>query len=453
MCAAWATLYFTTKKTSWVNAFPPFRWKTCLYLPVFSMSNPYRDIVDQHVTDVGFLWEFRSVVVDQPHYSLLALAQLEQRINRHLNALLLQPELAWDIAAESLETEEPGKIFTATLLAFTACENGGSRGENKDKNNEKIAQVIKAGRVNTRTFKGLVSALGWLPEAIGLKWIQPHLSSNNLDDNHLAIAVCRILSHDPGKLLRQLLERGAQHPQHPLLICCLRLTGELKRVDLKANCHKAATVENPDLRFWGIWSSVLLGERGNAQALKPYVLQTNPWQQKAIQLAFRIVPDNVADAWINHLLQRPDQSRQGIKAIAANGRIHAIPRLITLMQEETLACVAGEAFSLLTGIDLKQRIGPRPPPDEAPDDIDSALEDAELPWPDVEKITARWKQQAADFETRQRYFMGQPIAATHLNGITTTGYLRQRHAAALELALLELLSPLINTHATSKELQ
>ncbi len=448
MCVAWVIPCFTTKKISWVNAFPFSLWKACLYSPVFSMNNPYRDIVDQHVMDVGLLWELRSVVVDQPHYSSQALAQLEQRINRHLNALLLQPELARDIAVEALETEESRETFIAALLAFTTRENG----ENK---REKIAQVIKAGRVNAKTFKGLVSALGWLPEEAGLKWIQPRLNSNDLDDNHLAIAVCRILSHDPGKQLEQLLKRGAQHPQHPLIIGCLRLTGELKRVDLKADCRKAVTAEDPDLRFWGIWSSILLGEHDDAQALEPYVLQTCPWQQKAIQLAFRIIPDNVADAWINHLLHHPGQTRQGIKSITANGRLHAIPRLIILMQNDTLARVAGEAFSLLTGIDLKQQqlAGPCPPQDEAPDDIDSALEDAELPWPDVEKIAARWQQQSADFEAGQRYFMGQPITAAHLHDIIATGYPRQRHAAALELALLEPSSPLINTRAIAKEQQ
>lgn len=448
MYVAWVTPCSTTKKILWVNTFPSPRRKACLHSLCILMNTPYRDIVDQHVIDVGLLWELRSVVIDQPHYSPVALTKLEQRINRHLDALSLQPELAWEIAVEALATEESGETFTAALLAFTARENSG-------KNNEKITQVVKAARANGKTFKGLVSALGWLPEAIGLTWIQPRLSSHDPDDNHLAIAVCRILSHDPGEPLAHLLERGTQHPQHPLLIHCLRLTGELKRADLRADCQKAATAENPDIRFWGIWSSILLGEHDDAQALAPYVLQTHPWQQKAIQLAFRIIPDNVADAWINHLLHHPGQTRQGIKAIAANGRLHAIPRLITLMQNDTLARVAGEAFSLLTGIDLKQQqlAGPCPPPDEDPDDIDSALEDAELPWPDAEKVAARWQQQSADFDTGQRYFMGQPITAAHLHDIIATGYPRQRHAAALELALLEPSSPLINTRAIAKEQQ
>ena len=167
------------------------------------------------------------------------------------------------------------------------------------------------------------------------------------------------------------------------------------------------------------------------------------------------MPDYVADAWIDQLLHHPGQPRQGIKAIAANGRIHAVPRLITLMQDDTLACVAGEAFSLLTGIDLTQQqlSRARPPLDEDPGDIDSALEDAELPWPDVDKVAARWQQQATDFETTQRYIMGQTITAAHLNDIIASGYQRQRHAAALELALLEPLSPLSNTRALSRERQ
>ncbi len=47
----------------------------------------------------------------------------------------------------------------------------------------------------------------------------------------------------------------------------------------------------------------------------------------------------------------------------------------------------------------------------------------------------------------QRYFMGQPMGAKHLKEILADGTQRQRHAAALELALTESDVPLPNTRA------
>ncbi len=407
------------------------------------MDNPYRSVFEQHVIDAAFLWIQRSVAVYQPHYSSEALAQLEQRINRHLTGLLLQPELAWDVCEEALAFEEGGEIFVAAMVAFT-------RGDK-----EKIERAMRAGFANTGTFKGLVSALGWLPEEKRRLWVQKGLASNELDDNLLAIATCGIIAHDPEESLLRLLKRGERHPEHPLFTRCLRLIGELKRIDLAAIANKAATADNTDIRFWGVWSSILLGEHDYVLAMEPYILQTNPWQQKAIRLAFRVLPSDVADAWIARLLHHPNQQRCGVTAIAANARPHLVQDLIATMKDKEQACVAGEAFSLLTGIDLKQQQLTRYPPqrDDERDDIDPDIEfeDAKLPWPDADKIAVLWQQRAADFEGGHRYFLGQAINTAHLSDIVASGYQRQRHAAALELALLAPSCPLHNTRAISQE--
>jgi len=418
------------------------------------VNSAYRDIADQHAMKIGFLWRLRLTAAEQSHCLPATLIRFEQRIRQHLGGLLLQPEIAWEVCEKTLESTQPEETFTSALLAFIIGDS------------EKTAQAVKAGFVNAKTFKALVSALGWLPENGGLKWIQPGLSSHAPDENLLAIAVCRILSHDPGEPLAHLIKRSAQHPQHPLFIQCLRLAGELKRMDLKADCHKAITADDTDVRFWGIWSSILLGEHEHALALEPYTLHTNPWQQQAIQLAFRVLPDNTADTWINHLLHHPDrlQQRCGMKAIAANGHIHRMPDLITAMKNNSQARIAGEAFSLLTGIDIKQqqlsRSGSPPKRIDYLDDssLDIEREDSNLLWPDADKIATQWQQHSADFETGQRYFMGQGFAdqvitAAHLNNIIASGYQRQRHAAALERALRAPSHLLINTRALSQETQ
>jgi len=74
-------------------------------------------------------------------------------------------------------------------------------------------------------------------------------------------------------------------------------------------------------------------------------------------------------------------------------------------------------------------------------------EDEKLLWPEAEKVLAWWHQHRANFTDGQRHFLGKPINIDTLQHILTTGTPRQRHAAALELALIDPHRPLINTRA------
>ncbi len=68
------------------------------------------------------------------------------------------------------------------------------------------------------------------------------------------------------------------------------------------------------------------------------------------------------------------------------------------------------------------------------------------------KYAILWQQRAADFEDGHRYFLGQAINTAHLSDVVASGYQRQCHAAALELALLAPSCPLHNTRAISQEI-
>ena len=69
--------------------------------------------------------------------------------------LMASTEQSWLTCLDALELNEPGEIFTAAILAFR-CHDV-----------KKIQTVVEAGLTNNETEKGLVSALGWLPEIVG----------------------------------------------------------------------------------------------------------------------------------------------------------------------------------------------------------------------------------------------------------------------------------------------
>jgi uncharacterized protein (TIGR02270 family) len=130
-------------------------------------------------------------------------------------------------------------------------------------------------------------------------------------------------------------------------------------------------------------------------------------------------------------------------------------RLLGLRQMETSATarIAGEAFSMITGVDLayKDLEGEWPfhaGPTEKPEDEDVEMDpDEDLPWPAPELVARWWADNKAKFVAGQRYLCGRPINDEHCREVLRTGYQRQRIAAALELALMRPDRPLFEWRA------
>ena len=122
-----------------------------------------------------------------------------------------------------------------------------------------------------------------------------------------------------------------------------------------------------------------------------------------------------------------------------------------------LSRLAGESFSLITGLDLvsfhMQRKSPeefQSGPNDDPDDKNVAMdEDEHLPWPDPQKIQAWWKVNHSRFQNGGRYFMGEPINIDHCKKVLREGYQRQRAMAALYLSLMQPGAILFPTSAPS----
>lgn len=393
-----------------------------------SRADPWRDLYEQQARDAAFLWHLRSVAVHQPDYRPANLARLERRIDDRLDALMHGSGLAWDVCDEELSWQQAGETFTAATVAF----------RRDDPNN--VARILEAGFVNDNTFRGLTSAIAWLPERHARGWTQRFLASRNLDHIHLGIAACGLRGQDPAASLTRLLQRDDCRAHTHLFARCLRGAGIFKRTDVADAVEAATDAEDAEVRFWALWSTVLLGRRDRVRELKPYVATDNAWRRQAVQLAFRVLPIDTAREWIDELVTDTAQARYTLKAAGVLGDPEPVPRLIEAMQDPLLARLAGEAFTTLTGCDLA-RAGlthERPPVsinllDEQ--DPEVILEDEKLPWPDPDAVAAAWKRSAQDYRLGERYFLGQAITPDYLQNVVTNGYQRQRHAAALELAL------------------
>lgn len=403
----------------------------------------YRDQYERGVVDASFLWLLRSIAVDQPHYTLSELGGLERRLEAQLNILMSSLDLGWQACEAALALRQPGEVFTATVIALRSHDI------------EKIKTAIQSGLAVPGTFKGLVSALGWLPAEIARPWLERLLKGKDMNHKYLGVAACSVRRDDPGEILTDILKREDCRSHLSLHARALRLVGELRRQDLMPLLQANLDTKDATLSFWATWSSILLGQHALVKNLRPHVLKPGAHQARAIQMAFRVLPVEQGREWISALAKDPANLRAVISATGILGDPHAINWLISKMIDPQQARLAAEAFTLITGIDLEKHnlttlsaSNQEPTPNDNPADENVALdEDENLPWPNVEKIAALWRSHGQHFLVGRRYFLGKAIAPEWLKQKIADSSQRQRHAAALDLALIDSHSRLLNTRA------
>ena len=77
----------------------------------------FRDELEHVAIDAAFLWWLRSININQPHISPAALAELEDRLDAQLDALMASVDLGWEVCDAALQTGQPGEVFTAAVVA------------------------------------------------------------------------------------------------------------------------------------------------------------------------------------------------------------------------------------------------------------------------------------------------------------------------------------------------
>lgn len=407
------------------------------------LSFDYIDLYERFIVEASFLWLQRSMVVDRPHYTRSDIQELEGRIQAQLDGLMTHMDMAWPLCEKAIELNGPGEVFTATILAFRSADP------------IKIQKVVEAGLAAPECTKALVSAIAWLPPTDSQPWIQNALSCKDTRLNYIAICLYSIRRENPGDVLAKYLLRDAFRQDEKLHARCLRLLGEIKRRDLRSTLSHAAESENESASFWANWSASLLGDKKAVHQLEPHLFKTSVYQERAMQVVFRVVPVSQARQWIAQLATDPQHGRAAIKAAGIAGDPYAVDGLIEKMKDPRYARLAGETFTLITGIDLEQnRSNSGAPPDylatpndDAHDPMVAMDEDEYLAWPNAALVAARWQQIAGQRTKGQRYLLGKEINTRNLLEHLQTAFQRQRHAAAMELALLDTSHVLTNTRS------
>ena len=390
---------------------------------------PIAVVVQQHAEESAHLRHVRSVLVRAPHVRLRHLRRLDDRIAAHLDGLAVAGNYGTALCLAALERTGTGEVFALAIRLIDARDQRG------------LARLIALAAALPEAHRGLLSAFGWVSAAQLQGVVQPLLASADAHGRALGLGACRLHRVDPGAVLVQALDPAAP----PVLRSAgLRAACELGRTDLLPHVLAALRDPDPQLACEAAVCACLLGDRAEALAALQDSAAT---QEDARALLLLAVQPERGREFVRRLAKAgaddAARKRMVIAACGLLGDLQFVPWLVACMEDDVLARIAGESFSLLTGADLAALDLERKPPErvpggptEDPDDDNVALDpDESLPWPDRARIEPWWHAHGATLQAHARCFMGGPPTREHCGAVLREGFQRQRAVAARLLCL------------------
>jgi uncharacterized protein (TIGR02270 family) len=408
-------------------------------------------VLAQHTEDAAMLHAQRTVLVSAPHARLRHLQRFDARLEAHLDALDVAGERGLAFVEAELEQPSAGATFAAGVCAI---RSGMGPDGTHPRAAERLERLLALAGTVPASRRGLLSALGW-SDRESLRGIVAALLASPKEIHRFAgVAACGMHRVDPGIL----------EDESPLVRArAWRTAGELGRRELVSTAAAAAIGEDdPACQFWAAWAAVLLGDKHNAlDFIASVAAVAGPLRARAFQLTLQAKGAQSAHGWLAIIAKDPANLRWLIRGAGLVGDPTYVPWLIGHMADIKTTRLAGEAFSLITGLDLawldlevkppeSVESGPNDDPNDPNVDMD---EDDGLPWPDAVKIQAWWHANSQRFQPGTRYFMGEPLNRDNCVRVLKQGFQRQRIAAALYLSLLNPGAPLFEWRAPARRQQ
>lgn len=406
---------------------------------IIRSSQMIPSIVNEHLSEVASLWMMRSSAITVANVGLEELARHDARMVAHLDGI----RVALADGVVPMGTDDGGEIFAGSIVALERREI------------DRLEKIIKKARDSSYAYLGFTSAMGW----VSAQYLQGYVASLLLSPEsfkvRIGLATCFAHRVSPGTALVLM-----QDSEPELTSAVFQSAAEFGHRELMDVASNYLSSEDQGVRFSACWYLFMCGDRGRGMSvLRQYADELNGDSEMAMSLLLRASPLDHAHDFLRDLAHRaeslPKLWRRLIWGCGVAGDSHYVPWLIDRMSDSSLARRAGEAFSMVTGLDLWQPPFFRPPPEETssgacedPDNENVALDQDEgLPWPDQTAVSQWWQANEAKFPAGKRVFMGKPITREHCIYVLRNGYQRQRMAAAQYLCLLQPGTPLFNTAA------
>jgi uncharacterized protein (TIGR02270 family) len=317
---------------------------------------------------------------------------------------------------------------------------------------ESLVQSLKIAKAIPESQAAVHSAFAWVSRS-DLKHTLPKLlSSSNRFLQQIGFFTCAAHQFN----LVKSFDAALADTEATFRAFALSTMTHLGQNNHLSQCLSAISDPDPRCAYEAARACTFLGDRHQSiPALMGIAAKANPYRAEAVRLLMQVQSPHEAMDTLKPLAKDPSATRLLIQAVAMAGDPYFVPWLIEQMQDAKLSRIAGEAFCMITGVDLAALdLDCKPPEENDSDPNDDPLddnvaisEDEGLAWPDIDRTSHWWKANSARFTRGVKYFVGKEPTAEHCTTVLKTGFQRQRKAAALHLALLAPSNAIFNTEA------
>lgn len=368
------------------------------------------DILEEHFEELAFLWGQRQEALYSPEYTLPELLDLEERIEAHVQGLLIGTENTIPFVEDGLSQDEPLEVFAAAYTLLRLNIDSAAR------------QVMDAFlQAEGPQLDGIREALSHGPIDMVMTLLREAVTSAPAP---IAAAAAEALAFhrelDPAfdRLAEFSQDKDAQVRRAALRLTMLVSAPEMLSPDVTAQLSDAAMHdEDPSVR---------------AEALQAAVWTMQPWLPEHCRtLCDQPHPDNADAILLLAILGQPFDLERilGVARAAELGpmRFHVlgafghpgiVETLLEAMQSKDplTAAAAGAAFTKITGADIESDQKVQVPPEDGsePDEFEQEFLD-EVTLPDPASARAHWEQVEAEFSNGTRWCHGLNLTGAPSN--------------------------------------
>jgi uncharacterized protein (TIGR02270 family) len=387
------------------------------------------DVLEEHMDEAAFQWLLWERALLAPNYNLLETVELEERMLAHLDGLLEGGAPSVEMLLKpALDSKESIRVSAASFALLA----GGAVGWE--------TVLAKLQTDPTSQHAAIQRALELSENQQLSDWLLPLLKTADPALQATALEALVFRGEAPSELPRSILVSDEPRLKMALLSGGAPLPVNIRReLALQSLASPHAGVRDAALE-----AGLLCGLRISWNACRQIVESGHPDSREAMILLALGGEEKDAMLLVEHL-ERPELRAQALWALGISGQLLSAEACLEYMSDAELGPLAGEAFSVITGLQLQgpyvlpaethDQEEPVPLEEENLDDnLDPRPEDF-LPRPNALAIADWWKKNQGSFQRRIRYLNGRPCDAEALLEALRHGPMRRRHVVARELAI------------------
>lgn len=380
-------------------------------------------LLEVHFEDLAFLWGQRRGALGSRKHTLREFGELNERIEAHIQGLLVAgADALTSMLQPRLATPERDEAFAAACAMLRRAEPASTH-----------SVIVEFSRAAGTTLAGLRDALGFAPHALFAAELQSALDQAK---PATAVAAAAVLANH--RLLDAHSPRLAALLEDPdPLVCelawrCAAVADAQSRQQAPRRNFKAALGHvDASVRHAG-WTSVAWS--GQARALPLLRHLANGGDAVAVHWLAVLGSDEDAPLLHKAALAVDDPALR-CALLARFGHPTSIHALLRWMDADDVVLVvaAGEAFTRITGMDIRGQRTTIPVPEGADE---FAIEMAPIVWlPDAAKAKALIERHDSAWAARHRWCAGVPIDGELDRGALATMDFEARWDTAARVAL------------------